>query len=436
MDIARIGRNDARPLGVRWPVSAFVLGIIISGLLIVNALVFRTYQIAMPSPLWETARQIGLPVLLVEIAAILFAMRRGLDIGQIWRSWPSILRGAVVFFLALFWIGGVFYSEMTVLASIQNLIFIVHVLFGMAVFHLMTPLRTTDIRGMAVALSVGLLLLSMIILNAFVNHPPLDSMPDNQINWQFAVPGFISVRLFGAFCGATFCFLLFQMLSDESRDDRKILTPFLWLTLCAAMTIWSGTRNAVLGIMVTAFALSAAYKIRPSMKTVLLLALSVTSAFAIATALIPYNDSAFMLIASQDAGTAESLSGSRASYWTALWAAYTDVPWFGAGPFASFWILPDGAQTHVQPHNIILQFLLSWGLPATLLALAILAYATWKAHCVCFRQRQALPCLAMLDCLLVMSLFDGMAHFAQPLMLMMICFGVIFSTTKCAEASV
>jgi exopolysaccharide production protein ExoQ len=81
---------------------------------------------------------------------------------------------------------------------------------------------------------------------------------------------------------------------------------------------------------------------------------------------------------------------------------------------------------HVQPHNILLQFLMSWGGPATALALTMMAIVTLKAHIIATQHRIVLPFLMMLDCLLVMSLLDGMTHFAQHLMLIMIGYGAIF----------
>ena len=271
---------------------------------------------------------------------------------------------------------------------------------------------------------------------AFVNHPPLANMPNNEIVWQFIIPGFISVRLFGAFCGAIFSFLVVQkLLDEEAKRDR--IRPYIWLTLCAAMVIWSGTRNAVLGAIIALLVMMMFYRLRPSgSKSVAALTLSLAIAFWLAISLIPFNDPAFMLIAPQDVASAENFSGGRASYWTAIWTAYGSVPLFGAGPFASFWILPEGAATHVQPHNIVLQFLLSWGLFATFAALATLAVATWRAHVIAFTHRKILPFLAMLDCLLVMSMFDGTFHFAQPLMLIMMSFGIIFSATKAENVKI
>ncbi|MCO4090777.1 MAG: O-antigen ligase family protein [Sphingorhabdus sp.] len=420
-------RRDLKPLPL------LAMGGLISALLVLNGLLFRTYGITMTSPSMEAARQLGLPYVIAEIGTIIYALRRGLDVREVWKQLPRNLRVCAIIFLAFFWVGSAFYSKVTPLAIAQNIIFLIHPLFAIAVYHSVSCVSAQGLRAFAVAVSGGLLIFCGMTASAFLNHPPLSTMPDNMIIWQFIIPGFISVRLFGAFCGAIFCFLLAQLLFDEERGRRGYL-PYLWVTLCAAMTLWSGTRNAVLGIAVAMTILLLVYRLRPAnMTSFALLILCAATAFLLATILVPYGDPTFMLIASHDSATAESISGGRASYWSALWSAYKSVPIFGAGPFASYWILPAGEQIHVQPHNIILQFLLSWGLLATVASVAMLPYATWRAHLAALRHRNVLPFLAMLDCLLVMSMFDGMAHFAQPLMLMMICFGVIFGSTKSGQ---
>ncbi|MFN3450567.1 MAG: O-antigen ligase family protein [Sphingorhabdus sp.] len=367
---------------------------------------------------------------MAEIGVIIYALRRGLDLREIWKKFPRYVKYVSLFFLALFWVGGAFYSKVASLAIAQNVIFLIHPLFAIAIYHSASNANARGLRGFALAIAGGLLIFCGMTAYAFINHPPFATMPDNTIMWQFIIPGFISVRLFGAFCGAIFCFLFAQLLLDEERG-RTGYVPYLWLTLCAAMTIWSGTRNAVLGIVIAMTVMLLLYRLYPvKVKSVLLLVFSALVAVTLATSLIPYNDHQFMMISTNDSATAESISGGRASYWSALWEAYQTVPLFGAGPFASFWILPAGEQVHVQPHNVVIQFLLTWGFPATAAALALFAYTTWRAHIAALVHRHVLPFVAMLDCLLVMSFFDGMLHFAQPVMLIMLSFGVVFGATK------
>ena len=436
METARYPAGALAPTRRFKPLPLLAVGMLISFLLILNGVLFRTYAIAMASPPMEAARQFGLPFILAEIGIIVFALRQGLDLGSLWNRWPKALQYCVILFVSSFWIGGVFYSQAGFLATVQNLIFLVHPLFALAVYHLAAPVDARGLRKVTLALGAGLLIFAAMTAFAFLNHPPLATMPNNEIIWQFIIPGFISVRLFGAFCGAIFCFLMVQIWLDEQLRSKRFW-PYVWLTLCAAMMIWSGTRNALLGAVIALLVMMMLYRLRPmTLTSIAALVSSLAMASWLAVTLIPFNDPAFMLVAPADVASADNFTGGRVSYWTAIWTAYQSVPVFGAGPFASFWILPEGAATHVQPHNILLQFLLSWGLPATLAALATLAFATWRVHVIAFTHRTILPFLAMLDCLLVMSLFDGTFHFAQPLMLIMVSFGVIFSAAKVDDVKI
>ena len=107
--------------------------------------------------------------------------------------------------------------------------------------------------------------------------------------------------------------------------------------------------------------------------------------------------------------------------------AIAEYPLLGAGSAASSWALPSTSQQHVQPHNVVLQFLLSWGIFGTAAALFLIARATHKAYIIARSAPLAIPFMAMVCCLLVNALFDGAFYFARHVMLMMIGFGVIFA---------
>ena len=406
-----------------------MIGILISALLIFCGFLFSTYTVSLSSPDWETARQLGLPFVIAELAIILFAAKRGFSSYDVWRKFPKNVRYLLIVFLWTFWISSVFVSTVKVVAIAHNLILLVHLIFAAAISHCVGPATAQSVRQMGKWMASGLAVFCIMTAFAFIFHPPLSSMPNSEIVWQFAIPGFISVRLFGAFCGAVFCFLLGVLLIDEERGEVSIW-HYLWITLSAGMMIWSGTRAAVVGSCVALCLVVLMFRLRPDKKAVIAMMGSISFAALLAILLVPYGDTNFMLLVLDDHKSVDAVTGGRLNYWTAIWSAYQTVPLLGAGPFATFWILPPGQFTHVQPHNILLQFLISWGILATIPALLLLGIATWRVHRIVHDNRTVLPFLLMLDCLLVMSLFDGMTHFAQHLMLIMICYGVILGNAK------
>ncbi len=402
-----------------------LLGIILSALLVGCGLVFRTYMIAMPTQGMEMARQFGLPFVAAELAVIVWALRQGLDFAGAWRKLPTYAQWLWGLFLATFWIGSVFVSEVKILAILHSLFLLVHIAFACAVAHLVGRFEQNELEKMAKMLVIGLCIFCAMTAYAFVFHPPFDTMPNNEIVWQFAIPGFISLRLFGAVCGALFCFLLgTHFLAAEQK--RLTYWHWFWITLSAGMMIWSGTRAAVLGSFAVLMLVLFFYRIRPPWRVSLGIFLSLAVASCLAIMLVPYGDPTFLLYAPGDGASTGAASGGRFEYWASVWQTYLTVPLFGAGPFAVSYMVDAEPMRHVQPHNIVLQFLLSWGAIATGLALVIMAIVTLKAHVIARQHRIVLPFLMMLDCLLVMSLFDGMTHFAQQLMLIMIGYGAIF----------
>lgn len=409
-----------------------MLGVLISGLLLGCGLVFRTYMISMPTPGMEMARQFGLPFIIAELAVIFWAKGQGFNLRTVWQGLPSYAQWLFGLFLGSFWIGSAFVSEVKILAILHNIFMLIQIVFACSVAHIAGRFSQVDLEKMAKMLVIGLVLFCVLTAYALIYHPPFHTMPNSEIVWQFAIPGFISLRLFGAFCGALFCFLLgTHFLAAEQK--RLSYGHWLWITLSAGMMIWSGTRAAVLGSFATLMIALFFYRIRPPWRIWLGIILSLAIASSLAVMLVPYGDPTFLLYASGDGASADAVSGGRFRYWTSVWQAYLTVPLFGAGPFATSLMIDPELAHHVQPHNIILQFLISWGGPATMLALAIIAIVTLKAHIITAQHRVVLPFLMMLDCLLIMSLFDGMTHFAQHLMLIMIGYGAIFGYQRAVE---
>lgn len=402
-----------------------VLGFVLSGLLVTAGLVYQTYTIAVTPAALENSRQFGFLFLAAELGVIFFALSRGLPLATVWKKLNPSLRVALGIFLATFWIGGATASAISPVANIMNASMVIHMLFALSVFHCVERPTLKCVNGMAKWLFVGMIIFAIITAVVFLTPP---SNP-REIDWAYAVPGFISVRLFGALCGASLCFLIYlRIINEKSHSISRWL--FAAIILFSGMTVWSGTRAAVLSCTVTLSAMTLLYRFRPSLREVFQILLCISTGGALAVLFIPYDNSAFMLFAHGDLASTEAASSGRLSLWMATWDAFGTVPVFGAGPAATSWILPVNQASFVQPHNILLQFLISWGAIATFAALFLLGWATWRAHFIAAKHHIVLPYLAMLDCLLINSLFDGTFHFAQLVMVIMVCYGTILAAGK------
>jgi exopolysaccharide production protein ExoQ len=401
------------------------IGVLIGALLIIAGIAYPTYGFGAPSGAAEVSRQLGLIFVAGECGVIAFALANGFSFDRRWRSLSPLARWLFAAWAIGFWWSSAFVSPAPPYAIAFCLVWLVQPLFAVALTHCMRAITLSETHRMSVAISVIMLLFCTMIARHFIFHPDPAATPGKEIIWQLAVPGFVSVRLFGAFCGALLA-LFVGLILVEDRTGRVGIVHYAVVTLAAGLTIWSGTRAAVLGFAI-AMAIIFVMGTRPTWSMFARLVLCTVVAAFLASMLVPYGSPDFMLYHPDDLQTADTVSGGRLSLFTAVFEAFLRGPLIGFGGGASAWALPAGIFPHIQPHNSVLEFLLSWGLVGALPAFGLIAMATIRAHRIAWRLPQAVPFLAMLDCLLVMSLLDGMAHFAQHMMLIMISYAAIFA---------
>ena len=395
------------------------LALIWGSLLIFMGLYFRTYDVSMDTIAMEFSRQIGVPIMVVEIGIVAFAVANGLGRAGYWQQLLPITRALVVIFLSTFWVSSVFVSVAPSFSLLLNAGVVLQVLFAVAVYHCLPSVDYAGLSRVRIIFVATLVVFSAMIFYKFAIATP----PHEMKIWQFAIPGFISIRLFGAVCGALLAFFLLMTLIDEEEDGAKSW-HYIAITFVLGLTIWTGTRAAVLGVICALAMAIGFYRLRPRRVVIAKLCASLALAVAIVW-IIPPPDATLMIYTSGDYGSLNTASAGRMEIWAATWRAFLTVPIFGGGPGANSWMLPPDIFPHVQPHNVVLQFLINWGISGALPAFALLGIVTWRAHRIVLNNRSLLPVLAMLDCLLAMSMVDGILHFARETMMVMMCFAII-----------
>lgn len=420
----------------RW--TGLVAGFILP---LIAALLYRTYHVSLASPGLESMRQLGLVYLAGEIAIVLYARRHGFDPVIIIRELPRWARTALVIFLATFWISSVVTSQMMPFSLGLCLGWIVHLLFAASLYHLASSVREIDTYAIATGFVAGLVGLTAFIVVHFVAVPTAlfgqasDFGQKGGIDLGSAIPGFISSRLFGSWCGAVLALLTGivwqrevagQTAGQAARSPKTgdLTVLYTMLALAFGLSVWTATRAALLGwgiSMMMAWFLFG----RPASRTVCTrLPFYLFGAGAIALLLPPYGNGPFTFLRWAGQTSTDAMTSGRLTLWTNALRVAAEYPLLGSGAGSSWWLVPLDGFYHVQPHNAVVQFLLNWGLIPTIPALALLLGATWHAHCIARRHRELLPVILMLDCLLSMSLFDGMLHFAQFVMLIFGCLAI------------
>lgn len=412
------GRAVPRFSTIEW------LGILIGIIMpVVSAVAYPTYMHSMQIAWVEWSRLLEAPFVLCEIFVILWAGRKGMDSAHIWRSMPVDIKIISGFFILGVFASSVLISEYPLRSITISVITALHILFAFAVYHLLRRYGATDFRPLLMMLGAGLVSLAALTLWRFALPPSASEVPGGVIEWASALPGFINVRHFGSWTGAiTAGFLAILLYSKHERFSSAHAFYFV----SAAMTIWSGTRAAVLAIAVTSVILILTRAKMPSFRSLGIIAMLTGAAMTAAWLSLPYNDASFMLFNIGDMAGSDQMTGGRLELWAATFAKWLESPVWGWGSGSQFWEVYVG-WPHTQPHNAILQFLISWGVVGAFAALWLLVRAIHKVHVIAARNATLQPVLAILYALLLMSLLEGMLHYPRFIMLIMLTFAAIFA---------
>lgn len=416
--------NFVRASAPTW--LGYTLGLILP---LIAAVIYPTYSISMANPGWEITRQLGYVWLLGEMSLIAFARRRGFSLRATWRALPVWVRPTLALFLATFWISSAFVSAQPGFSMALTIGWGLQLIYAAALAHLIAPVPLRDLDRLWHGFAAGLVALAAVTAVHFTWLPSALRGAEHQIDWGNAIPGFISVRLFGSWTGAILALLTgMAWRSEDGEASQRML--FVFTALAFGMMFWTGTRAAVLGwlcVLPIAWALIGRPRSRAALTD---LPRYLLLAAIVAVALQPYGHPSFSFADMFDPATnasADSLSSGRLTFWKRSLEVARHYPLLGSGAGSSWWLVPLDGVRHVQPHNALVQFLLNWGAVPTLPALALLVGGTWRAHRAVRRTAELLPFVLMLDCLLIMSLFDGMLHFAQFVLLIVSCLAICLS---------
>lgn len=401
------------------------LGILIGIVMpVVSAIVYPTYMHMMQTPWVEWSRLLEAPFVICEVLVILWAGRKGMDSTRMWSAMPLDIKIASVFLTIGVFGSSLFLSEYPLRSVTISIITMVHLLFGFSIYHLLRRANVTDLSPFILSLGAGLTSLAAMTFSKFAFPPPAHAVPGGVIEWHAALPGFISARHFGSWTGAIAAGFLVMVLY-ENRKFRTIW-PHIFYFLSAAMTVWSGTRAAILAMIGSVFISALIKRKLPSFREVGVAAMLTGAAMTAAWLLIPYNDGTFMLFSEGDTASAAAMSSGRLDLWLATFQKWQGSTLLGWGSGSTFWDVNVG-WPHTQPHNAILQFLISWGLVGAVPALWLLVRAVASAHFATLKDNASLSPLAILYALLIMSMLEGMLHYPRFIMLIFVMLAAILA---------
>jgi exopolysaccharide production protein ExoQ len=400
-----------------------VVGVVMPGL---SALIYPVYMYQMHSSWAEWTRLMELPFVACELAIVHVAIRAGYRDALVWGDLPKDILVALGMLFVGLTVSSVFVSKNVPASITLSIITLVHLRFGAAIFFLVRSECDGDIRSLIprfeLGLGVGLVVLTILTVWKFHFPPPEWTVPGGRIHWPSALPGFISVRHFGSWSGAIAAGLMVALLYGKQQQTR--VTSLFYL-LATGMTCWSGTRAAVLAMAVVALIALVTLRRLPDMRATLRVGgLSVLA--VLGALLFSPGMPEFVLFLRDNLQSVDTVTSGRAGLWHDTLFRWLDAPLFGWGSGSTFWEVNIG-WAHTQPHNAVLQFLISWGLVGASGAAWLLGRAIVATHRTGMEDEALRPLTATLYSLLFMSLLEGMLYYPRFIMLIMIGFAVLFA---------
>lgn len=391
----------------RYPPVA-VIALIIGLLPLANGLLFRTYYFpfrpAGLNPLFE----LEFLYLLAELCLILWARAKGMVFKTEFLQLNQLTRYALLAFLALFWISSVAFAPAPIYSAVRAFYWLVHIGCAFALGYLIATVRSVQLQRSVEIIAAGFVAISIVLAVHFYFAPFSHHTVEKGFDWTSIAPGYLSIRQFGMVSGFVLIAWIVAILSGK-KVGGNALGAFAIAAILFGIMFWTGTRSAMLAVaVVIPIVLIFGRKLPPKFAIVSVMFAALVGA-ALSTIWIPPGGSYGMLTPSKFAIDGSSdLSSGRLDLWGYGLEMLWNSPLLGWGEGSYFQLLAmAGKGFHLQPHNFVIQFLMSWGILAGGIALVMMAKALLRLHLGLHRAYLMMIPLAALDCILVMAMLDG-----------------------------
>lgn len=416
---------------------AVILALIIAFIPILGGLLFRKYGFVVSPDWFEGLRQIDFPDILVELLIIIWARDRGMDLRRLFRALDRPTCIALMLFLATFSIGAMIVAPVPQYSLLRALYWVIHIVFGFAVFHLLRDVTKRDVNRFSIILAVGLVAYIPIVGTHFALAPEASTTGGQPVLWTSSVPGYRSVRELGFLAGYVLALWIGYTGWNSGKPLRWVL-HFLITTALFTVLFWSGTRAAILGVAIASvIAVGISRKFPPTFQVLMLIG-AAAAAIPISNLLLPPDASFGLFRMSGFSGSADEISSGRVTLWTETWNLFLQQPFFGWGEGSIAWLSDFASQGfHKQPHNFILQCLMSFGVIAASAAFYLIGRILFVLHNAASRMPALIGLIMIIDTILITAMFDGALFFSRTIMASALaiafCFALIVNEKKSTD---
>jgi O-antigen ligase len=370
-------------------------------------------------------RSLSVAPTLLQLVIIVIAMENGISIFREWRRLPRITRAALSILAFLCIIPLYMGVEDPIRIPIALIAFFVHVVFALTIFELVARCSIEQRRILARWIAIGVLAYCIVWGASLLHYVPVGDQ------WRTHVPGVTNVRWVGFFAVSAFFMALASFSENLDSKANAFEKSLSFCLACVALLLafWTGSRGAIFatlaGIGLLLFA-AAQYRM-----LIFKFAFSALIVGAVASAILPTPPNAaygiFRFSPVPEAG--RDLSTGRISMWIEVAGKVFERPVFGWGLDQFQLIDFKGFPDYRQPHNVILQALISIGfLGCALLAAAILPVVRMAK--LKFDSLNRVAAFGLVLSTLIYSLYDAALYYNYPLMMLAVAAALAFAPVR------
>lgn len=403
------------PVGTKSASSGVLVGILFGSAPALTALLSLVAPAGI-QPWVMTLKSISAPVLIAELFAIIIAAREGLLGRDFWRRIPAWVYGCLVVWLAIAWASALAIAPRPDIAGMRTAIWILHLLFGVAVF------RFGESGALKPEFFARAILAGFAAYAALLAIFVVQLADPYRFNWASGGPGMPYLRHIGYYCAAVVGLGMGALVVTRTRRAWGLTT--LCMGGAVAMACWSGTRGTFFAVISAYVIALLALPLMREWKVAWGLVASLAGGIAFSLLLPAYNNvMGIFRVASALSPSSEDIGSRRFEVWERTLGLVSGRPFFGHGEGQlKFLISQDLALP--QPHNLELQLLFAWGL-AGAVAIALPAILLVSRMSMPLREQGTLQSSAMgALTLLTYAQIDGTLFHVHPLAIFAGCVGL------------
>ncbi|MGS0682887.1 O-antigen ligase family protein [Shewanella sp. 125m-7] len=262
----------------------------------------------------------------------------------------------------------------------------------------------------------------------------LTGYPSSLYENTLSVPFASNIRYLGYLCCASTSILSVYLLQQRNHSANMTILSIVFMSNLALL-IWLGGRGSLIAYFstVSIYIAYLLYQRQLVLKYLVLLLILIISSIFLADWVSIFNwNGPGRFFTSIEVNNVEEglnkLSSNRIAIWTQTINAITETPWFGLGP--------EGYRFHpehvfgLQPHNVILQMLITYGVVGG----ALIAYLYYSMIQTAMKQvsdktsgsnLESTMALIVIVSLSIHGLVDGTFYHAQPLYYLILSVAVL-----------